>query len=303
MDYQKIYENFKNITGYDIKSYFERFVSFVNTQYPSVVEYYNSGNLNEAAFRELEILLRESNKIEPFFSLYKDTLDNISNWMLLDAFTEVSHKLLTIRNSARWMRSSYTSTRNDNIQLDRVLRSDETFEDISRELGQENPQNDWLSIVTPQYIEEEDYTSSDSRIFKVMLRNQGINHIDSVVDTMSGLNILGKDIDISFSFENDDLKTVSFDKAMEQSLSLILQSMQGAIPEFVEYGLPNEFIGTNVSAFQYSAIFKSIMNMFQRDSRWKSVELMDVSREEDSIFLKIKATSVSNNDYIVKTPI
>lgn len=43
--------------------------------------------------------------------------------------------------------------------------------------------------------------------------------------------------------------------------------------------------------------------MFQRDSRWKTVELLDIVREEDSIFLKIKATAVSESDYLVTVPI
>ena len=118
--------------------------------------------------------------------------------------------------------------------------------------------------------------------FYINLKNAGNNYLDTVVDVLVGDNILGRDIDVNFVFENDDLKIVIGDDAIRQALDTILSSQKGAIPEFKDYGIANEFIGTTVNAIQYPSIFKDVMNMFQRDSRWDSVELMDVKREEEA---------------------
>ena len=303
-DYEKTYQSFQTITGYDIKAFFQSFLSFVTTYYPYIVNYYNTGVINREAFFELENLSREIEKIEPLFVLHKNTLSDIGMWFLLDTFTEIQTKVNTIRMSAKWMRSVYTSVRSNTIKVQKILNTGQNFEDVAMDLESLNPQDDWLNIVTPEYIREEDYSvDRGPSIFSVNLQNIGLNYVDNVVAPLSGKSVLGIDIDTSFSFEEDDIKTVVYDDSMTQALKIIMEALKGCIPEFPDYGLPNEYIGTTVNAFQYATVFKAIMNMFQRDSRWKTVELLDIVREEDSIFLKIKATAVSESDYLVTVPI
>lgn len=303
-EYQKTYEDFKNITGYDIQYFFQRFVTFVNSQYSYIVDYFNGGEMNKDAFYTLEELMEESRKIEPLFVLHKNTLSTIGDWFLLDTFSEIYTKLLTIRNSAKWLRSALTSTRSNTIKVKKILKTGESFEEVARDLNATDPQNDWLNIVTPQYITEEDYSlEKKSPIFVVNLQNIGINYIDNIVDTLDSNNILGKDINPNFIFSANDLEIVYYEDAIKQALDLILKSMTGSIPEFPEYGIPNDFIGTTVNAFQYPIIFRAILNMFQRDSRWQSVELLDLNRNEDNIFISLRCTTVDENSYIINVPI
>lgn len=298
------FDKFYNITGYDIKAYFQRFVDFCNNEYPLIADYYdNGGELDKDAFLHLLELVRESETIEPLFILHENTLDDISMWDILDNFSETQTKLSTIKSSARWLRSSALN-RNNTLQLEKSLRTGERFEDVARQLNSENPEDDWMSITIPQYIEETDYTFKDGgNKFYVNLKNAGSNYLDTVVDTLVGENVLGKDIDVNFVFEDDDLKIVVGDEAIKQALEAILSSQKGAVPEFKDYGIANEFIGTTVNAIQYPAIFKNVMNMFQRDSRWDSVELTDVKREDDSVFLSLMCKTVAKTDYLVNVPI
>lgn len=303
-EYTNSYEKFKTVTGYNIQLFFSDFANFVNTKYPSIINYYSSGVIDEEAFYELDRLQREVEKIEPLFTLHKNTLNDIGAWYLLDTFTEVDTKLSTIRMSAKWTRSIYNAVRQAAIKMERVLSPGQTFEEVATDLGAINPQNDWINITVPQYINEEAYTvENGSRIFSINLQNIGLNYIDNIVDTLSGKNILGKDIKVDFNFLDDDLETVNYEESVFQALELITQSIQGCIPEYPEYGIPNDFIGTTVNAFQYPVIFKAIMNMFQRDSRWKTVELLEVVRDQDAVFLKLKATVVTENEYIVNVPV
>lgn len=298
------FEKFYNVTGYDIKSYFQKFVDFCTNDYPLIVDYYsNGGEMDKDSFLRLVELVRESETIEPLFILHENTLDDISMWDILDNFTETQTKLSTIKSSARWLRSS-SLDRNNTLQMEKTLRTGERFEDVSRQLNSANPEDDWMDITIPQYIEETDYSFSDGGgKFYVNLKNVGNNYLDTVVDVLVGDNILGRDIDVNFIFENDDLKIVVGDEAIHQALDTILSSQKGAIPEFKDYGIANEFIGITVNAIQYPSIFKDIMNMFQRDSRWDSVELIDVKREEDAVFLSLQCKTVTKKDYLVNIPI
>lgn len=298
------FEKFYNITGYDIKSYFQKFVDFCTNDYPLIVDYYsNGGEMDKDSFLRLVELTKESETIEPLFILHENTLDDISMWDILDNFTETQTKLSTIKSSARWLRSS-SLDKNNTLQLEKTLRTGERFEDVARQLNSENPEDDWMDITIPQYIEETDYSFSDGgNRFYVNLRNIGGNYLDTVVDVLVGENILGRDIDLNFVFENNDLKIVVGDDAIKQALDAILSAQKGCIPEFKDYGIANEFISTTVNAIQYPSIFKNIMNMFQRDSRWDSVELMDVKREDDAVFLSLQCKTVTKKDYLVNVPI
>lgn len=294
------FEKFNTITGYDIKSFFQSFIDFNNSYYPAIVSFYQGGEMNVVAFQTLDKLLSTVDIIEPLFSLHSNTLDDISMWDILDDFTEIQTKLLTIKNSDRWLRSSSIG-RTDSIQIDRKLKTGEDFENVSLEKGDGDPENDWLDIVTPQYIEEEDYTELDGtkKNFSINMRNVGSNEVSTVVDRLVGDKILGKDISPKFVFDLEgDLQTVVGHDAMVQALQIISSSLTGSIPEFPDYGISNDFIGTTVNAIQYPSIFKSIMNMFQRDSRWESAELLKVEIKDDSVFLSVKAKAVTNQEYL-----
>ena len=298
-----MYEKFLSVTGYNIKDFFQSYVDFCSEYYPYIVDYYQGGEINADSFYELDKLIAQINIIEPLFQLHENKLDDISMWELLENFSEIVTKLTTIQNSDRWLRSASVG-RTNTLQLEKQLRTGETFETVSEQLELENPEDDWVDIVVPQYIIEEDYvTGHGSNTFSVNLKNVGINYVDNVVDTLVNENILGKDLSIEFVFENEDLKIIKFQKSMEQALQIILEAVKGCIPEFTDYGLPSDFIGQTTNAIQYPIIFKSLMNMFQRDNRWASAELIDLKKVEDSIFMKVRATTVTKEDFLINVPI
>ena len=297
------YAKFKNITGYDIKQFFQNYVDFCNNYYAYIVDYYQGGELNAESFYQLDKMIAQINIVEPMFQLHENKLDDISMWEILDNFSEVETKILTIKNSDRWLRSA-TLGRQNTLQLDKQLRTGETFENVAEEIAMTDPEDDWTSITIPQYIIEEDYEAGQgSNTFAVNLRNVGVNYVDNVVDTLVGENVLGKDIDTEFEFKDDDLKVKKFGTSMEQALKIILEALKGCIPEFKDYGLPSDFIGQTTNAIQYPVIFKALMNMFQRDNRWASAELLDLVKKEDSVFMKVKATTVTREDFVINVPI
>lgn len=296
-------DKFKQVTGYDIRSFFQSYVDFVNNYYPLIIDYYQGGEMNGKSFEALSNLNKQISIIEPLFKLHETTLDDISMWDILDMFSEIQTKVLTILNSDRWLRSSRLD-KTKTLQMKRQLKMGETFEIVSNDLEDENPDDDWVNITIPQYIIEEQYINDKgSNNFYINLKTTGNNDIETLVDTLVEKNIQGKDFSTSFVFKNNDIDIVKYEESLKQALDIILKSIAGCIPEHKDYGLPQDYIGSTVNAIQYPVIFKSLMNMFQRDGRWKSCELLDVSRQDDSIFLVIKATAITNQSYVVNVPI
>lgn len=290
-------EIFKDITGYDIKSYFEDFVLLCNTYYPNIVGYYMGQNIDvRDSFGRLDALLKQSEAIEPLFYLKASGFNTLDSWELLDVFTDCQTKLWTINNSSRWLRSAILGRYGNNVVLERVLKTRETFEDVASELGLDDPQDSWFNIAKNNYVEEEDYTANDGGgMFKINIRQSGNFDIPNIVDNLSTEKILGKDISVDFGFVNNDLLTVEFNDAIRQAFNTILSSLKGSIPEFPEYGFPNDMIGSSMNAIQYPTIFKHLLNMFQRDARWIEVNLIDLYAKDDNIFVKLSARTVTNN--------
>jgi len=125
------YEKFKRITGYDLKSFFEKYASFVDNTLPFVVDYYNGGDINNEAFLELEALARESKKVEPLFELHKSTLNTIDMWEALDLFTDIATKIETVANLSKWQRSSRLGINNTNTKVSVIQSQNQTIEGIA----------------------------------------------------------------------------------------------------------------------------------------------------------------------------
>lgn len=221
-----MYEKFLSVTGYNIKDFFQSYVDFCSEYYPYIVDYYQGGEINADSFYELDKLIAQINIIEPLFQLHENKLDDISMWELLESFSEIVTKLTTIKNSDRWLRSASVG-RTNTLQLEKQLRTGETFETVSEQLELENPEDDWVDIVVPQYIIEEDYiTGQGSNTFSVNLKNVGINYVDNVVDTLVDENILGKDLSTEFVFENEDLKIIKFQNLWNKLFRLFLKQLK-----------------------------------------------------------------------------
>lgn len=291
-------QKFKDLTGYNIQGFFEDFVLFCNNYYPLLVAYYTGQSdvsVNDS-FGRLDNLMQQAREIEPLFTLKANGLTGMSSWELLDTFTECQTKLWTINNSSRWLRSAIIGRYGSNIALDRVLKTRENFEIVANELGITDPQNAWFDIAKNNFVEEEDYdANSAGGMFKINIRQSGNFDIPNVVDNLSSEKILGRDMDVDFRFENNDVATVDYELAVKQAFNTILNCVKGSVPEFIDYGIPNDIPGSSVNAVQYPTLFKHIMNMFQRDARWVQVNLLDVYQESDCIYMKISAKTVTNN--------
>jgi hypothetical protein len=292
------FDKFKITTGYDMVVFLNRYSSFMDIYYPSVVNYYSGGGLNQNAFFELDYLLKEVSKIEPLFLLNTNRMDTIDMWELLDLFTDVQTKLLTIKNTGKWMRSSRLNTNDTGVKIDRVQYQNETVEMMANDLGYGDPHNDWMDIAINNQAIEEDYTLEGGKIFTVVFQNNSNIGLDNIVDFGVGKNILGKDVIKKISFVNNDLETVEYEKAMAQSFEVKMNVQKNSIPEFPEYGINNQYIGTSIGALSYPSLFRDVLALFRQDKRWTKVNLLDLYHKDDMVFMKIEATSILKDSLV-----
>jgi hypothetical protein len=292
-------EKYYNITKIDIQQFFQDTVDFINEGYPSILSYYEGGDLPADSFKVLDDLLVRAESIDAAFFNFSDQMKTLDMWDLLDTFEDSWGQLLTINNTSKWMRSSRVGRYDGKFYLERALKDFENFEQVASSVGSNDPQNDWEEIAVSNFIIEEDYSPrSGGPIFKISLSSSANFGIQTVVDSLVGERILGKDVDKRFYFANNDLAIVEYKDAINQTIDTIMNTLKGDIPEFPEDGVSNEFIGTNVSAIQYPTLFRNLSTMFAKDDRFIEVNLLSLSRKDDYIIMKIKIKTINSDSYI-----
>ena len=295
--------DFRRITGFDIQAFFNEYTEFVDSYYTSIVAYYNGADLNGEAFSRLDALNRQLTRIEPLIDIYRDNFPNIDYWEIVDQYSDIYTNIQTINNLGRWLRSSRTTQFDTNIKVDRILRQGETFELVANDIGSINPQNDWTIIAIENLVNEEDYTSGGGVLFQLTLRDDFTVGLPNIVDFSTGLNLYGKDIDKRILFEDNDLKVVTERDALIQTLNTILSTRRGSIPEFPNDGIADQLIGSNVNAFQYPIMLRNIINLFNRDPRFTQINVLDLFRRQDAIFMRLEVVTILRDNLITNLAI
>ena len=304
-------EKFQNITRYNITEYFERVVTFIETLFPKLQNYYKGGELDAAAFSSLDNLLVESQKVSAIFEMNGDYLQTVDMWDLLDLFSDSLEKLNTANNLARWMKSSRSRGYTDVLVIEQLLKSGESFETFEFNNESLEPQNSWVDTTVNNLITEEDYTPEGGVKFNSTFQDAGATSIQSVVDVLSGDNILGKDLskDFTFTYTTNngrvylDLTNVTGMKAIEQAYGILVGLVAGDIPEDPSFGLPNDLVGSDVIAIQYPIIFRALIDMFSTDNRWKNLTILGVETQEDAAFIRIQVSTILGDQIITNVSI
>lgn len=282
-------DNFKKLTGIDIVDSFDQFISFIDSDYQNVVDYY-SGTIDKPiaeSFKNLEILQKEFRGILEAFSINKDNLRSTIYWEMLEQIEDINNRLKTIENTPKWLRSSIGKNNfNATINIDYTLKYGQRLEDVEKNiLGSTNPENDWVQLAFDNDIKEEDYTINGGNRLKINLKNGKLFTIQSVVDTITeAINVYGKDIFRIITFEGDDLKVLSPKGTLLQSVDILANLKRGDNPEFPDDGLNDKLaVGSNIASIQFPSLFRQLYLTFGKDDSLRNFTLIDIKQFDDAV--------------------
>ena len=237
---------------------------------------------------------KESNKIESLIDQHSNSFNTTDFWNIEEMFSDVQCRLSTVDVMGKWQRSSRLNRYSANITVDYIQSQNQTLEDVSRKSGSSDPDN-WVNIATDNQVIEEDYTMSGGKLLKLSFKNSLNFNLSNIVDTLSSDNLYGKDIKKIFVIENSDISCISGKDAVEQTFETILTTVKGGIPEFVNDGIPDYLFSGNQNVLQYPILFRSISSMMKKDDRFNSIEILDITKDQDNVFIKLQ-TSVKSGD-------
>ena len=290
-------DSFKSKTGYNVRALLEKYTEFTRSHYQNIVSYYNGAEIDRESFRFYEDLRADLERMEAMIDQYSNSFDTTDFWTLNNSLSDMLTVMETCENMGRWQRSSRQNTFSTNIKVQHIQKQNETIERISRDAGFSDEEN-WSKIAIQNQIIEEDYTNKGGKLLTVSLPNSQNFTLDNIVDYLSSDNIYGKDVVKKLEIMSDgDLNIVSGRDNLEQIFTILLNTLKGSIPEFPEDGIPDYIFGANENIIQYPIIFRSLLSMLQKDRRFTSLDIIDIKKDQDSIFIELQASTITGDTF------
>jgi hypothetical protein len=294
-----IFDIFQSVTRFDIQAYFDEFSSFVLSDYQKIVDFYTNGaNIPSDTIITLKDLNSQMLQLNDLFNLYADRLSSGTSeiWELLDFFESTKVTLMTITNSARWLRSTKNVLQSNAVDVNYILRQGENFEQLATELGFSDPDNDWSQVALNNDINEEKYTFEGGNKLKISFVNDLSFNINTVIDSISGLKLYGLDLDQSWVFENNDLRTLGYKETIIQQSYILIGLVKGSVPEFPQDGISKDLLGSNVNAIQYPVILRQQAAVFEKDGRYKSIAVDTINHLQEALAINLIITTKLNDE-------
>lgn len=280
-------DNFEQLTGFPIKKYLLETEKFFKFSYPIIADYF-AGTINKIEqihIKTMYSLIKQAQTLSIQFGLNKTKLTTVDYWELYDFCEDLRTKLQTTSNLSKYLRSSRTNFDYDNsFNFPFTLGQQQTLENVSNDiLQEENPMDDWANTALKNDLLETDYSIDGGKAITLFKEIFVGGFVLSVVDNMIGEKIYGLDIDKNLTFENDDLKVLSYKNTVFQCAEILAELKQGDVPEFPSMGIAQSlFIGGNLQSFSISGIISALNKNFATDDLFKDFVVTDISYKDGS---------------------
>lgn len=287
-------EFFEEKTKYPLTKFLNDFVNFVGEEYIDLVGYYQGMNIENPIdiFNKLNSLSDEYNKIVDIFQINENLFNTTAYWELLENIDSIGIELRTLRNLSKWLRSSITkSNYTSEIEVETILKQNESLEELAIRMGYDNEQEDWLGIAQRNDIREEDYNGEGgNKLMLVVKRFTDSIYLESVVDNISGEKVYGLDLPVKLTFDTvlEDLSVLTYKETILQAAKILINVSRGSVPEFPSDGLQTDLIvGNSIGSIAYPTIFRQLYAVFDKDDTFKQLGIEGISQKEDGLSVNL----------------
>lgn len=292
-------EKFSSLLQVDIVGIMGRFVSFINTDVPLIVEYYQGSDNPSPS----DSFLREKEVTKEMKELYKKITANpnfftkIGDWDLMTVIEDGLHQLNSVLNVSKYLRS--ISDKNGPTEFSLypyTQKQNQTIEEINRvALGDPDWSDSWFDTSFSNGLREEDYTDEGGKTLVLTVggsRRQTF-FLESVIDNITVDNLYGRDIDRNFHYQDNDIGILSPHDTMYQGVKILSNLRQGDNPEFPESGIQQgTFIGGNYALMNFPVLTRQLTDTFATDDTIRSFKVDKLKLSSDKLLLDFTVETV-----------
>lgn len=301
---KEILKEFKKITSKDVELFLLKTLSFFSIEYEEIVSYYSgeSANISSKSFEVFEKIKQERDELFSTFQLHSKQLNNAKWWLLLEQIEEIDNRLKTLDNINKWSRSSLTKVGfSSDLSVQYTLKQNQSLEKVASDVLNSSNSEEWVSLAIKNDLTEEQYSLEGGVDLQLQFPqiNRGVR-VESVVDVMIGKSIYGKDLSRRLQFDptQEDLKTLSYDETIAQSVDILSKLKKEDNPEFPNQGLQSTIVvGANRATLNFPIIQRQMKETFESDDSLKNFVLTEISTSEDSLQISYEVQSRLSETY------
>lgn len=281
---------FKAITSRNVESFFRNSLLFFSQDYDIVTRYYEGKieTIDSKIFDRFVSLKRECAEVFETIHSYSHQLNNIKWWLLIEHVEDIDSRLQSLDNIAKWCRSSATrTTYSAHVNIQYTLKQNQTLERASSDIALSTDQDGWVDIAIDNALREEDYSSEGGVDLQLKLRGSNQNsQINSVVAIMQGKSVYGIDIDKLITFVYDDIKVLSYDETVSQSVSILSSLKRNDNPDKPNQGVQSAIVvGGSKASLNFPIINRQIIETFNTDDSLKNFTINKIEVERDNLLI------------------
>jgi len=288
--YRKIIE-FQKITKYPLIFFLEKY-SYFNENCLTDLKAYFSGSttsIDNDKLQMLSSLIEDNANLISVVNNFSNKMNDCGFWELLDYLESLNDNINKIAKLPKYYH--VTKTVNGYKPVKEITGSVggmKTFEDVENELKYDNFDNEasWVDIMRNNDIEETDWEIDELKQVKYTTNSVSVQ-VNTIIDVLKGDNVYGKDISKKIAFEQNDLEIVKYLENIKQKSLVLLNLKKGDVPEIVDFGVDNKFLGSNVKSFSYHEIFTQIENNFLQDDIFSGIEIYNLKFNGDSLEIEV----------------
>ena len=287
-------ETISNILGIDIRQYLQDCVDYINQYNQILIRYVSNGTqYPRTAYILLDELISRYEEICKRVSLRRNRLQGLHMFEIIDQVENVRSVLRSFDNYSRWMKSSFVKGRfTDSAEIVYVLKQNQTIENMALAAGYADGESGFLDVTYRNKIRERDYDLNGGLTFRFSYQNEQRIQLDTVIDNMTGDNLLGKDIKRKFQFIDDDLLYLSPQDTFLQTCEIFTSLTKNSNPEFPLQGFNKESLTNRNGLNNMLPIFvRQMYSIVSSDDTISSFSIKNVSIENDALRVEMEFRS------------
>lgn len=287
-----VINEFESVTKYPLKAFLRKYADFMNDGYREIKRYFSGEtvNISNESLTKLKELTVECRDIMAQFKNFSNKFSTCGYWELMDYIDNLNIVLEQINKLPKFMRTSlgkrgYTPS----VQVSATVGDGKTIDDVAsavRDFNQDN--TEWVDLMLQNDFNETDWDIDKLRSLNVFIDNRNQIVVTTIIDQPVGDRVYGNDIIRKISFDANDLAIAIRKDNIEQKCEILLELVQGDVPENMLFGKNPLFLGSNAPVVNYSEVVTDVINTFMQDDLFASVNVTDISFENGTATLKVE---------------
>lgn len=295
-----IFELFKNITNYDIESFLDNYIHFIENEYNDIEAFFSGkrADLDRNSVQVFNNIKTQCQEILSLFSLYKESFKKGEFIDLLINIEDINERLNSIDNLPRWYRTNVSlSSYSNTVNVDYILGQNQTIEGIINSYN--GTENDFYKVSINNNAIEENVIDG----FKVNLQlNKSIgNNIDSVIDSLNNESMYGLDLNSEIQIVDSDLLTLNHTDTIIQLIRILIGLKINDNPDSPSDGVnPSLMIGNPIKTVNAPIVLRQITSVFNQEDVIKSISLSRKEQVEDAAFFYFSVETKLGQNFVEK---